>query len=140
MGVTVHLTLGSVNSACTQLGRYNTLRLLNTSVNRGRDRLSATKNDFTVVNGFEVTSTIQYGNVFLGGPDSKEARGYTLVKGWRTCPQQATSVGDPDPEPHPHVFGPPGSGSFPFLTNLLRGLKYACKIKFLLKILAKLYF
>jgi hypothetical protein len=32
------------------------------------------------------------------------------------------SVGDPDPR-DPHVFGPPGSGSFPFLTNALSRLK-----------------
>jgi hypothetical protein len=40
----------------------------------------------------------------------------------------ATSVGDPDPEPEPdrhdpHVFGHPGSGSFPFLIDVLSGLK-----------------
>jgi hypothetical protein len=29
------------------------------------------------------------------------------------------SAGDPDP----HVFGPPGSGSFPFLIKVLSGLK-----------------
>jgi hypothetical protein len=43
-----------------------------------------------------------------------------------------SSVGDPDPQ-EPHVFGPPrpgsirqryGSGSFPFLIRVLRGLKY----------------
>jgi hypothetical protein len=47
-----------------------------------------------------------------------------------------TSVGDPDPEPDPHVFGPPGSGSisqrcgsgfgsgsFPFIINLLSEMK-----------------
>jgi hypothetical protein len=30
-----------------------------------------------------------------------------------------SSVGDPVP----HVFGPPGSGSLPFLINVLSGLK-----------------
>jgi hypothetical protein len=37
---------------------------------------------------------------------------------------QYSSVGDPDPE-DPLVFGPPesGSGSFPFLIDVLSGLK-----------------
>jgi hypothetical protein len=48
----------------------------------------------------------------------------------------STDVVDPDPEPDPHVFGPPGSGSisqrygsgygsgsYPFLLNVLSGLK-----------------
>ncbi len=49
-------------------------------------------------------------------------------------------VGDPDPEPDldPHVFGPPGSGStsprygsgsFPFLINVLSGLKQCLQNK-----------
>ncbi len=51
------------------------------------------------------------------------------------CTAVPTSVGYPDPEPDPqdlHVFGPPGygsisqrygSGSIPFLINVLSGLK-----------------
>ncbi len=49
--------------------------------------------------------------------------------------EEKSSVGDPDQE-DPHVFGPSGSvsqrygsGSFPFLIKMLRGLEYACKIK-----------
>ncbi len=39
------------------------------------------------------------------------------------------SVGDPDPETDPHVVGPPRSGSFPFLINVLRDCNNDCKIK-----------
>jgi hypothetical protein len=45
-------------------------------------------------------------------------------------PNVTPIVGDPDPEtdPHdPHVFGPPGS--FPFLKNVLSGLKYCLQNK-----------
>ncbi len=41
------------------------------------------------------------------------------------CIMSAASIaGDPEPDPQaPHVFGPPGSGSFPFLIKVLSGLK-----------------
>jgi hypothetical protein len=53
-----------------------------------------------------------------------------------------SSVGNPDPEPDPHVFGTPGSGSicqrcgsgsgsFPFLINVLSGLKKCLQNKIL---------
>ncbi len=36
----------------------------------------------------------------------------------------ASCVGDREPDlQDPHVFGPPGSGSFPFLIKVLSGLK-----------------
>ncbi len=50
--------------------------------------------------------------VFFAGPHEKP------------CWSASFSVGDPDPK-DPHVFWPPGSGSgpFPFLINVLNGLK-----------------
>jgi hypothetical protein len=82
----VHLTLGSLNSAYTQLGDTIPIGFL-TTLKRGRDRLSATKNDYSLVKRLEVTSTIQYVTVqrIARGPDSKVVRRYTLVKGRRTC-------------------------------------------------------
>jgi hypothetical protein len=59
-------------------------------------------------------------------------------RGMKLSSADQGSVGDPDPhvyrppDPDPHVFGPPGSGSirerygsgsFPFLIKVLRGLK-----------------
>ncbi len=41
-----------------------------------------------------------------------------------------SNVGDPDPQ-DPHVFGPPGSGSFPFLIDVLSGLKYCLQNRIL---------
>jgi len=50
----------------------------------------------------------------------------------------ASSVGDPEPDPQdPHVFGPPGSGSFPFLIKVFNGLNDWVQNKILTQNLSK---
>ncbi len=58
----------------------------------------------------------------LKSKDNRKGAGYNWVLGLYRLSINCSvpgSVGDPDP----HVFGPPGSGSFPFLIKGLSGLK-----------------
>jgi hypothetical protein len=57
------------------------------------------------------------------------ALNFAILSKFATERAEKSGVGDPDPQDPQNVFETPGSGSFPFLINVLSGLKHCLQNK-----------